>query len=340
MLQAKLRKIVLDHPALLQAAKIVLSSKIIANNPLYKNFVMKKARRYAKERKEYEKVISIETTLSCNSRCVFCAHHNKVMTGTMSMELFEKIIDDCRGYGISNITLGVYGELLTDKYLFERIKYLRKCNMTYSFFTNASLLTPETTDKLFEMGGLASVNFSINGFSKEVYEKTMVGLKRDVTYKNALYFLEQRSKLKLDDLAVHISAVRTKLNKEDFKDFFKFWRKKKGVSMVWSLELMDRMGDDYDGQLGKLGPMDNARNWLSPCKLLWGPLSVYFDGRVSPCCKDDDKRQLIIGDLSKQTLSEILNGDPLKKLRELHLSDKRDGHPICGKCHLNSVWLG
>jgi MoaA/NifB/PqqE/SkfB family radical SAM enzyme len=339
MLQTKIRKIVFDHPALLQTAKIVLSSKIIANNPLYKNFVMKKAQRYARECKEYEKVISIETTLSCNARCVFCAHHNKVMTGTMTKDLFEKIIDDCRACGISNVTLGVYGELLTDKHLFERIEYIRRCNMTYSFFSNVSLLTPKMTDKLLGMGGLASVNFSINRFSKEVYEKTMVGLKRDVTYKNALYFLEQRSRLKLDDLAVHISAVRTELNKKDFKNFFKFWKKQKGVSMVWSLELMDRMGDDYDGQLGKLGSMDNACNWLSPCKLLWGPLSVYFDGRVSPCCKDDDKRELIIGDLSKQTLSEVLNGEALRNLRNLHLSDKRKDHPICGKCYLNSVWF-
>jgi len=340
MLQTKLKKIIFDHPSLLQAVKIILSKKIIANNPLYKNIVMKKARRYANECREYEQVVSIETTLSCNARCVFCAHHNQVMTGTMTMELFEKIIDECQACGIKLINFGVYGELLTDKHLFERIEYLRKYNMSYSFFSNASFLTPETTDKLFEMGGLTNVNFSINGFSKEVYEKTMLGLKRDVTYKNVLYFLKKKEELKLDEPTVHISAVRTKLNKKDFKDFFKFWRKKKGVSMVWSLELMDRMGDDYDGKLGKLGPMDNARNWLSPCKLLWGPLSVYFDGRVSPCCKDDDKRQLIIGDLSKQTLSEILDGEPLKKLRELHLSDKRDSHPICGKCYLNSVWLG
>lgn len=339
MLKEKIRKIVFDHPGLLQAAKMVLSSKLIANNSLYKNFVMKKARRYSKECKEYEQVISIETTLSCNARCVFCAHHNRVMTGTMTMELFKKIINDCQKHGIKLINFGVYGELLTDKHLFERIKYLRERDMTYSFFSNASLLTPETTDKLFELGGLVNVNFSINGFSREIYEKTMVGLKRDATYKNVLYFLGQKEKLKSDEPMVHISAVRTKLNKKDFKDFFKFWKKQKGVSMVWSLELMDRMGSDYDGQLGKLGPMDKKCNWLSPCKLLWGPLSVYFDGRVSPCCKDDDKRELIIGDLNNQTLKEILDGEALRNLRNLHLSDKRKGHPICGKCYLGSVWI-
>lgn len=340
MLKLRIKKIIFDHPAALQAAKIVLSSRFIANNPLYKKYVLKKSQRYAAEGKEFEKVISIETTLSCNARCVFCAHHNRVMTGTMTMELFEKIIDECQARGISLINFGVYGELMTDVHLFERIKYLRKYNLNYSFFTNASLLTPEITDKLLEMGGLASVNFSINGFSPEIYEKTMIGLKRDVAYKNALYFLAQKEKKKLDALVVHVSAVRTELNKKDFKDFFKFWKKQEGVSMVWSLELMDRMGEEYDGRLGKLGPMDKKHNWLYPCKLLWGPLSVYYDGRVSPCCKDDDKRELIIGDLSKQTLNEILSGEKLKNMRQQHLSDRRRSHPICGKCYLNSVWLG
>lgn len=340
MFKAKMKKIVMDHPGLMQAVKIVLSNALIANNPLYKKFVMKKTRRYSRECKEYEQVISIETALSCNARCVFCAHHNQVMTGTMTMDLFKKIINECHSRGIRLINLGVYGELLTDRHLFERIEYLTGRGMTYSFFTNASLLTPETTDKLFELGGLVNVNFSINGFSTEVYEKTMVGLKRDVTYKNVLYFLEQKEKLKLNDLSVHISAVRTKLNKKDFKNFFKFWKAQKGVSLVWSLELMDRMGAEYDGKLGRLGSMDNARNWLSPCKLLWGPLSIYFDGRVSPCCKDDDKRELIIGDLSKQTLKEILEGEALRNLRNLHLSDKRKHHPVCGKCYLCSVWVG
>ncbi len=334
-----MRQIILNHPQLLETAKIILSSRYVANNPLYKNYVRKKAKRYAQECRESEQVISIETTLTCNARCVFCAHHKRVMTGTMSMELYRKIIDECQAYGIKLINFGVYGEFLTDKFLWERIKYLRKYNMTYGFFTNASLLTPEITKKLFALGGLASVNFSINGFSRQVYEDTMIGLKREVTYKNVLYFLEQKEKLKLAKLTVHVSAVRTKLNKQDFREFFKFWKKQKGVFMVWSFELMDRMGDNYDGSLGKLGPMDNKHNWQAPCKLLWGPLSVYYDGRVSPCCKDDDKRELVIGDFTKQTLREILHSQALQNLRQLHLADQRHKHPICGKCYLNSVWL-
>jgi MoaA/NifB/PqqE/SkfB family radical SAM enzyme len=340
MLQEKIKKIIFNHPILLQAIKVAFANKFVANNVLHKHLVMKKAQRHAKECREYEQAIAVETTLTCNSRCVFCAHHKKIMTGTMQKNLFEKIADECRTYGIKLINFGVYGEPLADRFLFERIDYLKKCDMNFGFISNAALLTPEITDKLLTMGNLVNVSFSINGFSKEIYEKTMVGLNRDTTYGNVLYFLDQKEKLKLKNLDVHISAVRTDLNKKDFKKFFNFWKSQKGITMVWSLELVDRMGDAYDGKLGKLGSMSKKHNWLSPCKYMWGPLSVYFDGKVSPCCIDNDKRRLIVGDLSRQTLDEVLNGKALNDLRNIHLSGKRNDHPICGRCYLNSIWFG
>lgn len=302
--------------------------------------VMKKAKSFAAESKEYKEAISIETTLSCNSRCVFCGHHNKIMTGTMSKELYKKIIDECYSYGMKQIFFGVYGEFLTDKFMLERIEYLRKYGMKYGFITNASLLTSEMTDKLFKLGGLNVINFSVNGFSQEVYEKTMVGLKRDIAYRNILYFLKQKEKIKADDLAVVITTVRTKLNKKDLKNFYNFWKKQKGISSIIPIELMDRMGKDYEGELGKLGAMDKKSNWLGPCRYAWEALRIYYDGKVSSCCKEDDERKFIVGDLAQQTIREVLEGEVLKNLRECHLSGKRKDHPICGKCYLNSIWFG
>jgi len=335
----KIKKFIFDYPDLLHLIKLLLSKRFIANNPVYKKLVMKKVKRFAEKNREYEKVISIETALSCNSRCVFCAHHKNILTGTMPRELYEKVVDECHDYGINQIIFGVYGEFLTDKFMFERIEYLKKYGMNYGFITNASLLTPEITDRLFEIGSLNYISFSVNGFSKEVYEKTMIGLKRDVAYKNILYFLRQKEKRQVKDLTVIITAVRTDLNKKDLKNFYRFWKKQKGITTIFPIELMDRMGEDYDGKLGELGAMDSKFSWLSPCRYLWESLRIYYDGRVSSCCKDDDKRELIIGDIAKQTLREIINGDKLKKLRQCHLSGNRKNHPICGKCYLNSIWL-
>jgi pyruvate-formate lyase-activating enzyme len=340
MLKEKIKKFVFNRPWMLDATKRFFASKFVANNPAYKYLVMKKVKKLAKENSDCRHTIFIENTLSCNSRCIFCAHHNRIMTGTMTMELFRKIIDECHSYGIKDITFGVYGETLADEYLFERIEYLRKYGMTYGMITNASMLTPEKTDKLLEMGGLSFVHFSVNGFSREVYEKTMVGLKRDVSYRHILYFLKRKEELKADKLVINISTVLTKFNKKDIEGLYKYWRKKKGINMIQPVELFDRMGIEYKGEIGELGPLTNKNNWLSPCRSAWGPLMVYYDGKATACCQDNDKRELIVGDASKQTVEEILNGEILKNLRGCHLSGNRRKHPICGKCYLNSAWIG
>jgi pyruvate-formate lyase-activating enzyme len=338
IMNKKIRKFI-NHPRTLKVVKSFLSNRLVANNPLYKNLIMKKAKRFALISREFKDQIFIETALTCNSRCIFCGHHNREMTGIMTMDLFKKIIDDCHDFGIKKIILGVYGEIFVDKDLMEKIKYLRKYNMSYNIITNASLLFPGITDRLFELGGLTCINFSVNGYSKEVYEKTMTGLNRDVTYRNILYFLEQKEKLMQYNIEVTVSAVETKINKDDFERFFQFWKNKEGVDSVQSAELIDRMGTKYDGAIGELGPMTKKTNWLSPCKLLWGPLNVYYDGRVGPCCADNDLRKLTIGDLTIQSVREVSTGKALNNLRDLHLAGKRKEHAVCGKCYLNSIWL-
>jgi MoaA/NifB/PqqE/SkfB family radical SAM enzyme len=329
----------LNHYLTLKVFKFFITSNFIANNSLYKRWTMEKAQTEARQKNEFRDSICIETALTCNSRCIFCGHHNETMNGIMTKELFEKIIDDCCEFGIKNATLGVYGEIFTDKDILMKVKYLRKRNMTYGILTNGSLLTSHMTDELFNLGGLTFINFSVNGYSKEVYENTMIGLKRDRTYQNILYFLKKKEELRSDKLIVTISAVETEKNKDDFRNFYRFWSQMPGVYSVQSAELIDRMGKDYDGEIGQLGPMTKQLNWLAPCRMLWGSLNVYYDGRVGPCCKDNDKRELIVGDLTKQSVREVSTGNLLNGLRQLHLAGRRKDHPVCGECYLNSFWI-
>jgi MoaA/NifB/PqqE/SkfB family radical SAM enzyme len=336
----KIKFFAFDHPWMLQSAKLFLSNRLVANSSIYRFLVMRKAARIAEENKVCKQTVYIETALTCNSSCVFCAHHYQKMAGIMSMDLFKKIIDECHEFGVKHVNLGIYGEILVDKDLFEKIAYLRKYDMTYGIVTNASLLTSEKVNRFFELGGLNYVNFSMNGFSKEVYEKTMVGLKRDATYENVLHFLREKEKRGADELIVTISAVLTKINKKDFKNFFRFWRRQKGIYMILPVELVDRMGKEYDGKIGKLGPMTKKNNWLSPCRALWGSLMIYHDGKVGPCCVESDKRKLIVGDATRQTIEEISTGEALNNLRQRHLAGRRKDLPICGRCYLNSVWFG
>lgn len=186
------RTILSQHPGIRNIAKWLVTRKCVTSSHTYKRWIISKASTLDKKTGHKVPSLSIETTLTCNARCVMCAHGYNKMNGTMSMELFQKIIEDCSDNGITSVTLSVYGEPFMDPKFFDRIEFLRNKGMDYTFISNGSLLTPEKIEKLFALGGLQSVWFSVNGFYKETYEKVMDPLKREVSYANILAFFERR----------------------------------------------------------------------------------------------------------------------------------------------------
>lgn len=339
MIRNNLASCFLRHPLTMDIIKNIFSIKPLVNSRLYKNYTLKKARQHAQSYPHGTKRVQIETTLNCNARCVMCYHSVKQLSGTMDMSLFKKIIDDCHDNKINSIGLSIYGEPLMDKYLFERIQYLRNYGMTYGFFTNGYLLDVQKANRLFELGGLSRINFSLGGYEPQVYEKIMVGLKRDTTYQNILNFLRLKERYERDNLIVSISTVKLNLNREDKGKFIKFWREQRGVNYIITANLWNRIGDKDVNVIANFGKIPTKDIWLTPCKQLWGCVYIYFDGKVAPCCGDNDLRKLIVGDINRQTLQEIYTGKTIEKLRKLHLEDRRDHHETCGKCFHNSVWI-
>jgi radical SAM protein with 4Fe4S-binding SPASM domain len=68
-----------------------------------------------------------------------------------------------------------------------------------------------------------------------------------------------------------------------------------------------------------------------PCRMLYKTLQVYYDGRTSPCTYDHACK-LHIGDASRQSLQEIWDGEPLRRLRELHESGRSGEIELCRNC--------
>jgi len=262
------------------------------------------------------------------------------MSGIMAMELYRKIIDDCFRNNILRVGLSVYGEPLLDPYFFERISYLRKFNMNYGFFTNGSLMDTTVAEKLFELGGLERINFSVCGYSPEVYERIMQGLKRDTSYGNILHFLRLKEQYKRNDLEVIISTVKLSANKSEMNKFIRFWRRQKGVDRLITADLGVRgLDDEKISGVGVCGMMYKKGVWLPPCRQLWECLFIYYNGKISPCADDNDRRELILGDINTQSLDQILTGRLAVDLQKLHLGNQRNTHSVCGGCHHNSVWV-
>ena len=67
------------------------------------------------------------------------------------------------------------------------------------------------------------------------------------------------------------------------------------------------------------------------CPYIFYSLSINSDGKASLCFLDW-ARKLIVGDVRKESIKEIWNGEKLYEYRKLHLEKRRKEHPVCGAC--------
>jgi hypothetical protein len=67
-----------------------------------------------------------------------------------------------------------------------------------------------------------------------------------------------------------------------------------------------------------------------PCRRLFTGPTVLSDGRVNGCCCRDVEATLVIGDVNKDSLGDILKGAPLKALVKRH--SLGDFPEICKLC--------
>ena len=65
------------------------------------------------------------------------------------------------------------------------------------------------------------------------------------------------------------------------------------------------------------------------CMLPWIHLHAYPDGRAYPCCFAFDPYP--VGDLNKQSLKEVFNGEKMKEMRLRMLNNKKSRE--CMKCY-------
>ena len=74
---------------------------------------------------DFPKSVLVETTLRCPADCVFCPN-KKITDRPMDMpwELFTKIVDECRGKGVTEFHPFINGEPLASPYIGEALDYI------------------------------------------------------------------------------------------------------------------------------------------------------------------------------------------------------------------------
>lgn len=268
------------------------------------------------------KEITLEFTNRCSARCEMCPREKLTQKITdMDFDLYKKIIDDASQYDIQSLDTCGFGDPLMDKLLFKRFEYARQKLPKAKIYVSSTCFYLD--ESIYENAAkyIDILKISFYGMSKKTYEASHKGnLKYEVSLKNILGFLEYIRNCNKKMYSIILLTVAD-TNKDDVQSFIDFWSPLVDEVMVWKPHNFAG-GRSYR-------KIDHSRQ-VSCGRPFNGPLYVAADGRVSMCCFDYNS-QLIIGDMKKQTIYEILHSEDYLKLKKAHQDRNFQGY-ICYEC--------
>ncbi len=268
-------------------------------------------------RSRFPDVVRVETTNACNARCTICPHRTmRRPICTMEESTFRRIIDECAAHRCREVHLHNFGEPLLDKNLERRIRYAKQAGIEkVKIFSNGALLTAERARGLIE-AGLDEIKISMDGATREEFERIREPLKYDVVVDNirrlVAYRNEAGSRMRIKFACVSTSDKEATIQSlEKIVDRFSF-----GKIHNWN-------GEDSGALQAGI---------RKPCSRLWRTFTILADGRVALCCLDYDGR-IILGKIdAEHSIRSIFNSPGYSRLRILHRTARQDEISLCRNC--------
>jgi len=277
----------------------------------------------------FPRVIHIENTNHCNSRCTICPMD--IMTrpkGVMNMELFQKLISEISHHyrSVKELHLHGFGEPLMDKNLIEKIKLakLHKIKFVY-LVTNASLLTPELS-KAIVFSGLDEFKISFYGMRKETYEAIHRGLNFEKTLFNIEEFLKIRASAGRGP-AVRMQFAKLDTNENEMLEFIHYWRER--IACDYGDKLFITRLHNWAGGKG----FNEIRRSEEERKCSWPfrSIQILWNGIVVPCVYDYNGETLM-GDVNIKSIKSVWTGNHYEKFRDVWRGQNSFSADLCKKC--------
>tara|TARA_B110000238_G_scaffold196275_1_gene236757 strand:- start:213 stop:1337 length:1125 start_codon:yes stop_codon:yes gene_type:complete len=288
-----------------------------------------KFRKFPKEKivSNFPIYVLIEPVSTCNIRCTMCFQIDKSFTrkpfmGTMKMDFFKEIIDDCYESGTKAITLASRGEPTLHPKLPEMLDYVSNKFLEVKLNTNATKLSEKLIRKILETN-VNELVYSVDESNEKKYEKIRVGGKFKEVVNNIKNFKKIRdNEFPNSKTTTRISGVLVNED-QDAKVITDFW--KQYVDHVVFVKVQNRW-DTYNNS------PDGVK---SPCMYLWERMYVWFDGVTNPC-DVDYKSELTMGklDYEKNNIKKIWTSEFFQSLRKKHLNNERQTLKPCDRCGL------
>ncbi len=280
--------------------------------------------------------IFIDPSGLCNLKCTFCPTGipelaKKRPSGIMNLEVFKKIVDGCKDFKNKIKQFNIYkdGEPLLNPHFIDMVKYLKNADIADRIWTktNGIRLTPDINTQLVD-SGLDMIGISVKQLSPDGYVK-VAGVKVD--YQKFLVNLQDLYS-KRGEVKIFISIADTLLTEDERVKFFADFEAVSDYITIEGLHNWTFSSNERDFRLGTDNSLDGTPlQWKLVCPLPMYTLAFNYNGTVS-VCNDDWEHKTVIGDITKQTVSEIWNSPERYEFVKMHLEGRRFENSACATC--------
>ena len=276
--------------------------------------------------------VHVEMTNKCNLHCIMCPIDQQTRKkGFMAFETFEKIIKQCKGqFSIEKMALMGLGEPFLHPEIIPMSRYAKDHGIPHVFTsTNATFLNETMAEEIITKSGFDLISFSMDGATKETYEKIRVNSNFDRVQKNILNFLEIRKKCKKKKPRVNMQILVMRETHREVDQFVLFWNEKLESQDTIFIRDVDTFGGQVEDhrtecQLPKIKRI--------ACIQLWRDFAISWDGMATVCCKDV-LYQLKVANIFENSIVEIWKSQRWERIRQIHKSGEYNKIPLCCDCN-------
>lgn len=311
----------------------------------YKNYRNKwHARPEDQEKGNFPLSINVEITRRCNLACTFCWHKDleQELKIDMSMDMFKKVIDESRKFGLPAVNLNGLGEPMLHPEIIEMIKYCKRSGvLEVMFHTNGTVMNKQLAKELIK-SGLDIIIFSLDSPEKKTYEEMRIKANFDAVQKNVECFINTKKELGEIKPFVRATMVLTEKTVKQVEGFKKRWSGK--VDSITFQDLLFGANSNVgEGDSKKFKGQENARieineknvmefqkkeNLSFVCPYLYQSLKIHPSGDVSACSPQEAPK---VGKL-EEGLANIWSGKRMETIRSKHECGKWMEIESCKRC--------
>jgi MoaA/NifB/PqqE/SkfB family radical SAM enzyme len=304
------------------------------------------------------KIFQLETTNHCPYTCVMCprTHAMRRPLGHMDIGLFREIVDQLEPAWQHEswartplLRLLHFGEPMVYRHFTESVEHCHRRGFQVYISTNPSIWTQARIDELLATR-IDRVQVMFDGLDDATSTAIRGAAASYTRGAEALRALGARKvALGLSKPHLTVQMIRQPRNRHQWEAFATHWRDFPGIDAVYldHFSTFDGAVPEINALAAETASLDSGQRAFEaqleelarhPCVYPWQSVSVTWDGKVVPCCRDADAAS-VLGDLSKQTLLEVWNGAPLRELRRAIKAGTPPKAP-CGTCKEPSLEVG